>query len=183
MDLTPNDAAARCGDSDVGWAYVDQQSFCPKLHDLVGLRSLIVKRPAITTTEVLAGPIRGRTRTHFVTGYVHKLYPRIYALLARHARFDSALFVRGVEGSVIPSLQQPSKVFYYHHDSELQEMPMDPTRIGISQPKRAVPIPDQLPKVKKKGDEIAMTVDTDAVAEAAAEAGNSSVTRRAWARV
>ena len=48
---------------------------------------------------------------------------------------------------------------------------MDPTRIGISQPERVVPIPDKLPKVKKKGDEIATTVDTDAVAEAAAEAG------------
>jgi uroporphyrin-III C-methyltransferase/precorrin-2 dehydrogenase/sirohydrochlorin ferrochelatase len=35
---------------------------------------------------------------------VHKPYPRIYALLARHAGFDSALIVRGVEGSVIPLL-------------------------------------------------------------------------------
>lgn len=171
VDLTSNGAAARIGDSDVGWAYVDQKTFCPKLHDLVGLRGLIVKRPAITTTEVLAGPIRGRKRTHLATGYVHKAYPRIYALLARHAGFDSALFVRGVEGSVIPSLQQPSKVFYYHHDNELQEMSVDPSSIGISQPKRVVPIPAELSKTKKKGDEIATTVDTDAVAKAATDAG------------
>ena len=40
-------------------------------------------------------------------------YPRIYALLARHAGFDSALLVRGVEGGVIPGLNQTGKVFRY----------------------------------------------------------------------
>ncbi len=83
---------------------MDQKAFCPKLYALAALRTLIVKRPAITTAEVLAGPVRGRLKTHLVTGYVHKPYPRIYAMLARHAGFDSALIVRGVEGGVIPVL-------------------------------------------------------------------------------
>lgn len=171
VDLTPSDAAACVGHADVGWAYVDQKAFCPKLHDLVALRSLIVKRPAITTGEVLAGPIKGRKKTHLATGYVHKPYPRIYALLAHQAGFDTAMFVRGVEGGVIPSLQQPSKVFYYHGNSELQQRAVDPTSVGIDQPQRAVAIPEHLPKAEKKGDEIATTVDTEAVAGAAAEAG------------
>jgi anthranilate phosphoribosyltransferase len=83
VNLAPEQAAARLGDPDIGWVYVDQEAFCPKLHRLSSLRTLIVKRPAITTAEVLIGPLRGRRKTHLVTGYVHKPYPRIYALLAR----------------------------------------------------------------------------------------------------
>ena len=114
VNLGPEQAAARLGDPDIGWVYVDQEAFCPKLYRLSTLRTLIVKRPAITTAEVLIGPLRGRRKTHLVTGYVHKPYPRIYALLARAAHFDSALIVRGVEGGVVPSLRQAGKAFYYH---------------------------------------------------------------------
>lgn len=171
VDLSPTDAAARIANANIGWAYVDQKAFCPRLHDLVNLRALIVKRPAVTTVEVMAGPIRGRKKTHLMTGYVHKSYPPMYAMLARHAGFDSALIVRGVEGGVVPSLQQPAKVFYYHDEGEVQQILVEPTSIGISQSKRAVPIPDDLPKVKNKGDTIATTVDPDAIAKAAAEAG------------
>ncbi len=171
VDLSPVDAAARITNSNIGWAYVDQKAFCPRLHDLVNLRALIVKRPAVTTVEVMAGPIRGRKKTHLMTGYVHKSYPAIYAMLARHAGFDSALIVRGVEGGVVPSLQQPAKVFYYHDEGEVQQILVEPTSIGISQSKRAVAIPDGLPKVKNKGDTIATTVDPDAIAKAAAETG------------
>ncbi len=171
VDLTPREAAARIGDRDIGWAYVDQKAFCPKLYALINLRSLIVKRPAITTVEVLAGPIRGRKRTHLMTGYVHKPYPRIYAMLARHAGLDSAMLVRGVEGGVIPSLQQPSKVFYFHDSGELHQRSVDPTKSGIDQPTRAVPLPGDMPASKDKGDEIATTIDTDSLADAAAAAG------------
>ena len=171
VDLSPTDAAARIANANIGWAYVDQKAFCPRLHDLVNLRALIVKRPAVTTVEVMAGPIRGRKKTHLMTGYVHKSYPPMYAMLARHAGFDSALIVRGVEGGVVPSLQQPAKVFYYHDEGEVQQILVEPTSIGIIQSKRAVPIPDDLPKVKNKGDTITTTVDPDAIAKAAAEAG------------
>jgi len=139
VDLNVAEAATRIGAPGIGWAYVDQKAFCPPLHELVGLRTLIVKRPAITTVEVLAGPIRGRKKTHIATGYVHKPYPGKYALLARHAGFNSAALIRGVEGGVIPSLQQPSKVFYYHGDGELDQMPVNPATIGIRQSTRAVP--------------------------------------------
>ncbi len=171
VDLTAAQAADRIGTPEIGWAYVDQKAFCPRLHELVGLRTLIVKRPVITTVEVLAGPILGRKKTHIVTGYVHKPYPGIYALLARHAGFDSAALIRGVEGGVIPSLQQPSKVFYYHGGGELEQMPVNPASLGIAQSTRAVPIPENLSGARGQTDGTATTAGADAVAGAAAEAG------------
>jgi anthranilate phosphoribosyltransferase len=175
VDLTPEQAAARLGDPGIGWAYVDQKVFCPKLHALAALRTLIVKRPAITTAEVLAGPVRGRLQTHLVTGYVHKPYPRIYALLARHAGFDSALLVRGVEGGVIPALRQTGKVFYYHDRGEEQSMEFAPADLGIDQPVRAPQIPAGLAPEAGEGDEVAAPRDTAAVAKAAAEAGKAAL--------
>ncbi|OGI46858.1 MAG: anthranilate phosphoribosyltransferase [Candidatus Muproteobacteria bacterium RBG_16_65_34] len=171
VDLSVEEAAARLGEPGIGWAYVDQKAFCPKLHNLATLRTLIVKRPAITTAEVAIGPIRGRSKTHLVTGYVHKPYPRIYALLARAAGFDSALIVRGVEGGVVPSLRQTGKVFYYHDRGAEESREFDPADLGIRQPVRAAPIPGAGPKEEGEGEEAAAVFDSTAAAKAAAEAG------------
>ena len=168
VDLSVEDAAARLGDPACGWAYLDQRAFCPKLHQLAALRTLIVKRPVITTVEVLAGPLRGRSQTHLVTGYVHKPYPRIYALLARDAGFDSALLVRGVEGGVVPSLRQNGKAFYYHERGEEKSVEFNPVDWGIVQTLRA-------PRISGAADgeaeDEALQLDTTAVAKAAAQAG------------
>ena len=177
VDLAPAEAAIRLGDPDMGWAYVDQKTFCPKLYNLAGLRTLIVKRPAITTAEVLAGPVRGRRKTHLVTGYVHKPYARIYALLARHAGFDSALIVRGVEGGVVPSLRQTGKVFYYHDRGEEQYLEFSPADLGIDQSVRAPKIPGAL-KEGEESDDVAASFDTAAVAKVAAETGLEALAGR-----
>jgi anthranilate phosphoribosyltransferase len=171
VDLDPRAAAARLADPALGWAYVDQKAFCPALHDLVGLRGTIVKRQAVTTVEVMARPIHGRKHTHLVTGYVHKPYPRVYAMLARHAGFDSALLVRGVEGGVVPSLRQQGVCFNYQHRGEEQPFDIDPTAIGIEQSVRSVPLPEDLPQTTRPGDEIAVAVDVRATASAAAQVG------------
>lgn len=168
VDLGPEEAAARLGDARIGWAYVDQKAFCPKLYALTRLRTLIVKRPAITTAEVLAGPVRGRRKTHLVTGYVHKPYPRIYALLARHAGFDSALLVRGVEGGVIPGLSQTGKVFRVLGDAEEVPVEFKPPEIGIEQSVRAA----RIPGASDEGD---APLDAVAVAQAAAQAGKAAL--------
>jgi Anthranilate phosphoribosyltransferase len=170
VECSLEEAARRIGDAAVGWSYVDQKSYCPSLHRLVDLRALIVKRPCITTVEVVVGPIRGRHKTHLMTGYVHKAYPAIYALLARHSGFDSALIVRGVEGGVIPSLQQPAKVFFYQNRGEERHRVVEPGSIGIAQLSRAVPLPDDLPKAKDQ-DDMRASLYTSALAKAAAEAG------------
>ena len=164
VDLSVEDAAARLADPACGWTYVDQRAFCPKLHQLTALRTLIVKRPAITTAEVLTGPLRGRSRTHLVTGYVHKPYPRKYALLARDAGFDSALLVRGVEGGVVPSLRQSGKAFYYHERGDEQPLDFNPAEWGIAQELRA-------PQIPGAADAATSPLDTAAIAQAAADAG------------
>lgn len=174
-DLTPAQAAARLVDGEPGWAYVDQAQFCPALHDLVPLRTLIIKRPVLTTVEVLTKPVAGRRKTHWVSGYVHKPYPPVYAMLARHVGFDSMLLVRGVEGGIIPSLRQAGTCFYYHDHGEEQSLDIDPSRLGIEQSVRAVPLPDDLPKTNREGDEIAIAVDIKATAERAAEAGMAAL--------
>jgi anthranilate phosphoribosyltransferase len=170
VDLTAEQAAARLADPGIGWAYVDQKAFCPKLYALTGLRTLIVKRPAITTAEVLAGPVRGRRKTHLVTGYVHKPYARIYALLARHAGFDSALIVRGVEGGVIPGLTQTGKVFRYHGGDAETSMEFKPADLGIEQSVRAPRIPGALDEGEDE-----TPFDAGAAAKAAAEAGKAAL--------
>jgi len=170
VDLGPEEAAARLGDPAIGWAYVDQKAFCPKLYALTGLRTLIVKRPAITTAEVLAGPVRGRLKTHLVTGYVHKPYPRVYAMLARHAGYDSALLVRGVEGGVIPGLSQTGKAFHYHGGGEETSTEFKPAELGIEQSVRA----PRIPGASDAGESDA-PLDAAAVAKEAAEAGMAAL--------
>jgi anthranilate phosphoribosyltransferase len=170
VDLTPEAAAERLGDPDTGWSYVDQAIFCPKLHALATLRTLIVKRPAIPTVEVMTGPVRGRQKTRLLTGFVHKPYPRLYTLLARHAGFDSALVVRGVEGGVIPSLRQAGKIFYYHDKGEVKSLDIKPAELDIEQEVRAAPLPEAFTR-EIKADRINGSVDATAAAEAAAQAG------------
>lgn len=165
VDLSMAEATAQLADARIGWCYVDQRVFSPKLHALAPLRSLIVKRPALTTTEVLLGPLRGRQRTHLATGYVHKAYPRIYALLARHAGFDSALLVRGVEGSVVPSIRQEGRYFSYQDKGEEQERRMTPGDFGWNEPLLPAPVPAGL---QRSGEDV---IDAQAFAQAAAEAG------------
>jgi anthranilate phosphoribosyltransferase len=178
VDLSPEQAAARLGDPAIGWSYLDQAAFCPKLHALAALRRLIVKRPAITTAEVLAGPVRGRVSTHLVTGYVHKPYPRIYALLARHAGFDSALIVRGVEGGVIPSLCQTGKVYRTRARGEEWSEEFKPTDLGIDQTLRAPQIPGGIPLQENAAAEAGTALDRERLAGAAAEAGLAALEGR-----
>ena len=169
--LAPGEVRARLADPDVGWAYCDQSVFNPKLHALTALRSLIVKRPALTTVEVMAGPVRGRRRTHVVTGYVHKPYPRVYAMLARCAGFDSALLVRGVEGGVVPPLRQDTKIWAYHDGGKEQEDAVSPRTLGIERTVRAVPLPEGIAGYRRKSDDTGGEVDGLAIARAAARAG------------
>ncbi len=142
------DAAARVADPEIGWCYVDQSRSCPALHQLQGLRERIVKRPLLSTVEVLLSPVRGRAETHLVTGYVHKPYPPVYAHLARVAGFASALIVRGVEGGVFPSLKQAGKAFGFHGDEEETEWNFHADDVGLARDSRAVPLPDDLPDDK-----------------------------------
>ncbi len=170
VDFKPEEAASRLENSSIGWAYVDQRFACPALHDLVDLRTRIVKRPCLTTLEVLLGPVRGTQKTHLVTGYVHKPYPPIYTALARQSGYTSAQVVRGVEGGVIPSLNQPSKFFAYRDDGDDRETRLDPQEFDIQSLVRAVPLPENL-SPREAGDDIQGAIDADELAHATARAG------------
>lgn len=174
--MNPQQAADQIANPDVGWAYLDQSVFCPALHDMYGFRKEIVKRTVITTVEVLVGPIRGRRKTHVMTGYVHKAYPPLYASLARSGRFDSAMIVRGVEGSIIPSLQQPAKLFYYHDMGEEQELLLEPSALGLDYQTRCVPLPDHIERTK--GGAASNPDDVRFIAKFAAEAGIEALNGR-----
>lgn len=170
VDLTPQQAAARLADPSLGWTYIDQAQSNPGLHNLVRQRSLIIKRQVLTTVEVLSKPIAGRNKTHFITGFVHKPYPPIYAELARVAGFDTACIIRGVEGGVVPSLRQAGRYFQYQDKGPESEVAIDPNSLGIQQDVRAVPLPGSVAKAEGE-DEIVAAFDVPATARAAAEAG------------
>lgn len=171
VSMTPAQAAAQIADDQVGWAYVDQARYCPALHDLVPFRRTMVKRTVMTTVEVLIGPVRAQQSTHFMSGFVHKAYPPIYASLARQAGFDSMVLVRGVEGGVTPSLQQAGRAWTFLQQGEEKMTELDPKMLGIERSVRAVPIPEDIPGSPVAGDEIAVALDTAAAANAAAEQG------------
>jgi anthranilate phosphoribosyltransferase len=170
VDLAPEQAAARLADPNIGWTYIDQAQSNPGLHDLVPLRAQIIKRQVLTTVEVLSKPIAGRKKTHFITGFVHKPYPPIYADLARNAGFDTACIIRGVEGGVLPSLRQSGRYFQYHDMGAEIEAPVEPADMGINQEVRAVPLPGTVATAGGE-DEIVAAIDIPATARAAAEAG------------
>jgi len=165
VDLSVQDAADRLADPSIGWSYVDQSVYCPSLHNLLDLRVQMVKRQVLTTVEVLAKPLVARNTTHLVTGYVHKPYPPKYAALARMMGFDTALLVKGIEGGMFPSLRNSGSGFYYHQQGELQELPLEPEKLGINQTIRTTPLPKEM--CNEKG----VVVDVDAAAQYTAEQG------------
>ena len=157
--------AARITDPEIGWAYVDQSVTSPSLYQLIDLRDLMVKRTCLTTIEVALHPIQAKKRTHLLTGYVHKPYPPIYTMLARNAGYHSAMIVRGVEGGVVPSLQQPSKFHYYYGGTTDDELRVEPGMVEIeNRGHRALPIPNEAVVAEEK-------IDIGRAAARAAEAG------------
>ncbi|MGI9315947.1 MAG: anthranilate phosphoribosyltransferase [bacterium] len=141
VDQNVDQAAAALDRDNVGWAYLDQAQYIPKLHDLVSLRDTMVKRTCISTLEVVLKPLSGSQRTHLMTGFVHKAYPPVYAALAKQAGFDSAMIIRGVEGGSIPSLSQLSRFFSYHGTEKEKMHKLAPREVGIDQRQRMVPVP------------------------------------------
>lgn len=169
VDLTPTQATTQL--EQVGWAYIDQKQFAPRLHALIPIRQRMVKRQILTTVETLVGPIRGRQKTHCIGGYVHKAYPAIYASLARQAGFDSAAFVRGMEGGILPSLQQAGKLFCYHAMGEERQLDLNPNDVEVQAEVRAVPIPTDLPAPPVLDGVIETAIHSDALAAVAAQQG------------
>jgi anthranilate phosphoribosyltransferase len=168
VDMDLDEAVSRIENPELGWAYVDQKTFCPGLHDLTGLRQRIIKRQVLTTVEVLAKPVTAKKKTHLLTGYVHKPYPAKYASLARFAGFEGCLLVRGTEGGVIPSLRQQGMIFRYDNLDQERSLEISPSDLSIEQSVRAVPLPDH-PSINAIDDDVKKIGDISKAAELAAE--------------
>ncbi len=168
VDLSSAEAAKTLENDTIGWAYVDQRACAGTLHNLLDLRRRMIKRSVLTTVETLIKPLQAQGKTYTLTGYVHKAYPPIYAELARFRGFDSAMIVRGVEGGVIPSLQQEAKLFFFEKGGQEAEHALNPVDLSITQTSRAIPLPRNLP-VAAAGSKTKF--DVDAAAKAAAEVG------------
>lgn len=166
-----NEVSQRIADPAIGWGYIDQRIFCPSLYQLNDLRTRIVKRPVLTTTEVLLSSIRGSRSTHLVTGYVHKPYRETYAMLARHTGYESLLLVRGTEGGIIPSFRGRGHIVrYWHHEADM-EMDIDLEEMDLEREYRAADIPPATPAAVELPDRIGMKWDIDALSTLCAEAG------------
>ncbi len=168
-------AADFLSNANIGWTYIDQEKFCKPLHNLIDLRTRMVKRTILTTIEVLVGPIRAKNKTHLLTGYVHAAYPPVYSELAKVAGFDTAVLVKGVEGGISPALRGDGKVFYYANNSEMKETKFNPKDISIDQNMRAVPLPDLEKKEEIKLDEISSDINVDDFSIKAAEIGEAAL--------
>jgi anthranilate phosphoribosyltransferase len=144
IGLSPQQVADRLTDSDIGWGYIDQSQVNPGLNALIPLRTLMIKRPVIATSERLICSIRGQLKTHLISSYVHKAYPRIYSMLAEFSGFDTTLLIKGVEGGISPSLRDQSKMISYSKSADGQAIELHPEHCKINSDQRAQPIPESL---------------------------------------
>ncbi|MBH32697.1 MAG: anthranilate phosphoribosyltransferase [Gammaproteobacteria bacterium] len=170
VNKTPEDVSKDLCTPEISWAYIDQSKFCKSLHDLIDMRKRMVKRTVITTVEVLVGPIRGKNRTHLITGYVHPAYPPVYQHLANTSGFDTAILIKGVEGGLTPPLRQDAKIYICNSDNKQSEVIFNPKDIGIEQNTRAVPLPE-LSKNSDSLDEISSEINIEEFAEKASIIG------------
>lgn len=168
---TTAEVASSMANQASGWGYLDQSKMCPSLHKLNELRARIVKRPVLSTTEVLVFPIKGARKSHLVTGYVHKPYRDTYCLLAKHVGYDSLLLVRGTEGGIIPSFRAAAHVVRYDDQLEYEELDLDLASIGLERTYRAADIPEDLPLASKETNPIGRKWDIDALSGLCAEKG------------
>ena len=152
VDRTAADGVSCLDDAQIGWTYLDQKHYIPSLHNLVELRDKMVKRSCLSTLEVVLQPLSGAHSTHLLTGFVHRAYPPIYAMLAQQSGFDSAMIMRGVEGGCIPALNQLSRYFSYRRNQNLQLHRLAPKTLGIEQDDRAIAIPKQFVADIKQAD-------------------------------
>lgn len=165
-----NQVAERLTDDSIGWGYADQSIFCKPLSDLIPLRTKIIKRPALSTTEVMLTPVTGQQRTHLITGYVHKPYREIYAMLARHLKLDSLLLIRGTEGGVIPSFKAKAHFVRYQGSSDAEEHDVDLEPLALNRDYRAEDIPADMPAADSS-DHLGTKWNNNALAQLCADKG------------
>jgi anthranilate phosphoribosyltransferase len=96
----------------IRWAYIDQHTYFSEFHDLVELRTDLVKRPILATIEKFMQPIIADS-TYVVSGYTHPAYrQKTIKLLQQLPNCTDFLFVRGVEGSALAPIDRRCPTIY-----------------------------------------------------------------------
>ena len=168
VDHTLEAAAELLSGADATWCYLDQSVVAPELAALQLLREQMVKRPCITTIEKGLMPLSAARRNHFITGYVHKAYPDVYASLARSTGFDTAGFIKGIEGGVVPTVAQVSRYFQWSNsDNALEKIRIVPEDIRIQQSSRCVDMPEGVLQLDELGRPVSSSIEALAKSTAA----------------
>ncbi|HIA00635.1 MAG TPA: hypothetical protein EYN06_00225 [Myxococcales bacterium] len=117
-----------------GAAYVDMEDFHPKLWALTSIRREIAKRPALSTLEKLIVPIRGRSQSHVVSGWVHKGYERQITEILRLCGWSSVLLFKGREGHIDAFAHRPTTLCGYQANGPTYKKDISPADLGINLP-------------------------------------------------
>ena len=93
-------SAARCiEDPAVGFAYVSQREYAPRVYALRHLRAHIAKRPPWATTEKVQQLFAGATWNGMIAGFYHPGYEHKLLGLMQERGLDAGLVIKGEEGS------------------------------------------------------------------------------------
>lgn len=96
----PIEATNQLHDPTIGWGYVDQGDFNPKLFSLKKIRKEMVKRPFLATFEKMMQPIRAINGNHLLTGFTHAHYrTEVAEQLKAQNKVAAAMVIKGLEGS------------------------------------------------------------------------------------
>ena len=98
--------AALLEDERVGFVYLSQQQYAPRVHALNRLRTHIAKRPVFATTEKVQQLFVNRSGSnHMIVGFYHVGYESKLLSSMRARGLDSGMVVKGEEGSTSYSLR------------------------------------------------------------------------------
>jgi anthranilate phosphoribosyltransferase len=114
-------------DTSIGWAYIDQSVFHPRLHHLKNIRKEMVKRPFLATFEKMMQPIRASEGNFILTGFTHAHYrTEVAEQLLNQNKAAAAIVIKGLEGSSCPPLNRETIQILVNNDG-IKDQEIQPT--------------------------------------------------------
>lgn len=117
---------------ELGLTYVDQAQFFPELHDLVQMRTEMVKRPFLATFEKLVQPIKAINGNYMVSPYTHKHYRmEVVNLLKEIGLPAKFIHLKGLEATSQPIPTREAEVILCD-GKNINEVFLSPQDFGIT---------------------------------------------------
>jgi len=98
-DLSLQDATTNIENPNIGFAYISQREYAPQAYAIRDIRAHIGKRPPWSATEKAQQIFSCSGTNHIVMGYYHAGYERPLLNLVWERNFQSALAIKGEEGT------------------------------------------------------------------------------------